>query len=353
MRDITLETTFYQMFTTRAFATGIPTTLAGTPVISAYEDNNVTQITAGVSLTVDFDGVTGLNLITVVATAANGFENGKSYALVVTTGTVATVSVVGEVVGEFTIGQSAAAVDLANGTDGLGAIKGVVDTIEGETDDIGVAGVGLSAIPWNAVWDAEVESEVTDALDVAVPGSPTAGSINERVKTMDDADIPGRLPAALVGGRIDASIGAVAAGVIAAASFAANALDAVWSTTIRLLTAGTNIVLAKGTGVTGFNDLSTAQVNAEVDTGISDARLDELVAATAGGTAPVDGSIMDEVMNKDASQTFDPTTDSLEAIRDNQSEAAAAVWDEALSDHETTGTAGKKLGDIPLRRIEI
>jgi hypothetical protein len=139
MRDITLGITFYHYFTTRAFATGIPTTLAGTPVISAYEDNNVTQITAGVSVTADFDSVTGLNLITVVATTGNGFENGKSYALVITTGTVGGVSVVGEVVGEFTIGQSAAAVDLANGTDGLGAIKTetaaiLVDTNELQTD---------------------------------------------------------------------------------------------------------------------------------------------------------------------------------------------------------------------------
>lgn len=38
----------------------------------------------------------------------------------------------------------------------------------------------------------------------------------------------------------------------------------VWSVAARLLTAGTNIVLAKGVGVTGFNDLSAAQVNAEV-----------------------------------------------------------------------------------------
>jgi hypothetical protein len=39
------------------------------------------------------------------------------------------------------------------------------------------------------------------------------------------------------------------------------------------LTAGTNIVLAKGTGITGFNDLSAAQVNAEVDTGLADVGL--------------------------------------------------------------------------------
>lgn len=36
--------------------------------------------------------------------------------------------------------------------------------IEAQTDDIGTAGAGLTAIPWNASWDAEVQSEVDDAL---------------------------------------------------------------------------------------------------------------------------------------------------------------------------------------------
>jgi len=133
MRDVTLETTFYTKFTSRAFATGIPTALVS-GVISAYEDANVTQITAGITLTASFDSVVGLNHVEVVATAANGFENGKTYSLVITTGTVDGVSVVGEVVEQFTIGQSAAAVDLANGTDGLGALKAIVDTLATAAD---------------------------------------------------------------------------------------------------------------------------------------------------------------------------------------------------------------------------
>lgn len=73
---------------------------------------------------------------------------------------------------------------------------------------------------------ADVNTEVDNALDTAVPGSPTANSINERVKTMDDANIPGRLPTSLVSGRMDSSVGAVAAGAIGAAAFAAGAIDA-------------------------------------------------------------------------------------------------------------------------------
>ncbi len=113
MRDIALEDTIYLRFTTRAFATGIPTTLAGTPVLSIYEENNLTQITAGVSVSVDYDSVTGLNQATIVATTGNGYEAGKSYDLVVTTGTVGGVSVVGEVVGSFTVGAVKAVADTA------------------------------------------------------------------------------------------------------------------------------------------------------------------------------------------------------------------------------------------------
>jgi hypothetical protein len=38
------------------------------------------------------------------------------------------------------------------------------NTIIGYTDDIGVAGIGLTAIPWNVAWDAEVQSEAEEAL---------------------------------------------------------------------------------------------------------------------------------------------------------------------------------------------
>lgn len=189
MRDVTLEDTFYVLFTTRQFSDGVPTTLSGTPVVSAYEDNSATQITSGITLGVDHDSVTGLNLLTIAATAANGFESGKSYALVITTGTVGGTSVVGEVVGEFTIESSAAAVDLANATDGLGAIKTetaaiVADTNELQTDDV----PGLIS-----------------ALDTVV----------DRVET-DTQDIQSRLPAALVGGRMDANVGAVSGDATAA-----------------------------------------------------------------------------------------------------------------------------------------
>lgn len=43
-------------------------------------------------------------------------------------------------------------------------IDGIVDDILVDTAVIGALGAGLTAIPWNANWDTEVESEVTDSL---------------------------------------------------------------------------------------------------------------------------------------------------------------------------------------------
>lgn len=103
---VPLGDTYYFKFTSRQFSTGAPFTLAGTPVISVYEENNLTQITAGVSVTADYDSVTGLNEVAIVATGGNGYEAGKYYDAVITTGTVDSVSVVGEVVKHFRIGPA-------------------------------------------------------------------------------------------------------------------------------------------------------------------------------------------------------------------------------------------------------
>lgn len=98
----------YCKFTTRD--AGVPTTLSGSPAISVYKDDSTTESTAGVTLTVDFDGRTGLNHVTIDTSADTTFyANGHHYELVITAGTVAGNSVVGEVVlpGGFDLSASA------------------------------------------------------------------------------------------------------------------------------------------------------------------------------------------------------------------------------------------------------
>lgn len=196
--DIALEQTFDIKFNTQDLSSPpVLTTFAGSPAFEIYEDNSTTQITGAVTLTVDFDGITGLNNLRVAATTANGFEEGKSYSVVCSAGTVDGNSMVGQVLFEFTIKRDAvnATADaikaktdslaftsgnlhvdvkawnevLLSSTDPFSTVVGNQTTINNNLGSlivtVGIAGNGLSAIPWNADWDAQVQSEVQDAIE--------------------------------------------------------------------------------------------------------------------------------------------------------------------------------------------
>lgn len=108
----------------------------------------------------------------------------------------------------------------------------------------------------------------------------------------------GGAPNALVSSRVDASVGAMASNTLTAAATAADYL---------------------------------AEVNAEVDTALADARLDELLAADSdidGAAPPTVGSVFHELMSKSTgSFTFDQTTDSLEAVRDKETDIETDTQD--------------------------
>lgn len=62
-------------------------------------------------------------------------------------------------------------------SDQLDTVTTNTSNIETDTQDlqtqIGTAGAGLTAVPWNSAWDAEVESECTDALNTYDPPTKT------------------------------------------------------------------------------------------------------------------------------------------------------------------------------------
>lgn len=197
--DFALSSNVDLHFTT-VNTSGVPTQLAGTPVVSAYPDNSTTQLTAGITLTVDFDTVTGLNHVRVAATGANGYAAGSTYTLVITTGTVSGSSVVGYVIGSFSIEARSA----------------LRPTTAGRTLD--VTATGEAGIDW-----ANIGGPTT-----TVNLSGTTVKTATDVET-DTADIQSRLPAALVSGRIDASVGAMAANTLTAAALAADAVTEIQS----------------------------------------------------------------------------------------------------------------------------
>ncbi len=113
----------------------------------------------------------------------------------------------------------------------------------------------------------------------------------------------------------------------------------------------TAVIGALGAGLTDLGGMSTAmkaEVNTEVDGSMVTYGLDHLVSASVTGTDIVDDSIIASMVSKEATADWDDfvnTTDSLQALRDNQSGATAgaiadAVWDEAQSGHTSVGTFG-------------
>jgi len=232
MRDITLAETIYPKFTTRAFASGIPTVLAGSPVISAYENDSATQITAGITLGVDHDSVIGLNMITVVATGANGFEAGKEYQLVITTGTVGGVSVVGEIVYEFTVDSSAAlkAVDLLNDVAATDIVSaGAITTSSGAVSSVTLTATTTALT--NVINSSSVVASVSGSVD-----SVTGDTKQTADHTAALADIP--------------TVAEFNARTLVAASYFDPAADAVANVTL----CATTTAVTNGVTVTTNND---------------------------------------------------------------------------------------------------
>jgi hypothetical protein len=100
--DITEDSTIRGSFNTRQ-ADGTPITLAGTPSLAVYKDAGTTESTAGVTLTVDFDSITGLHFFTIDTSADAFYATGSDYRVVIAAGTVDGTSVVGSEVGSFSI----------------------------------------------------------------------------------------------------------------------------------------------------------------------------------------------------------------------------------------------------------
>jgi|GEM_PF-1940887 len=176
------------------------------------------------------------------------------------------------------------------------------------------AGFALSTAGIKAIWD-----QATSALT-------TAGSIGKLLVDNINATISSR---------------------------SSHAASAVWSVATRLLTAGTNIVLAKGTGITGFSDPSAAAV--------ADAVWDENIVA-AHNTADTAGAILDDVKTKaDFKATGFATATALataQADLDNPSQYkatgfsthnAAAIW--AVATRALTDKAGFALSTAGIKAI--
>jgi hypothetical protein len=223
--DFDTSAVIYGKFTTTRPSTGAPFTLAGTPALSVYKDNSTTQSTTGVTLTADFDGVTGLNHFA-IDTSADGtfYSAGSFFEIVITTGTVDSVSAVGFVVASFTlrkdsslkpttagraldvsaggeagidwanIGSPTTAVNLsatnidvdqvvASVSGAVGSVTGAVGSVTGAVGSIGAGGITAASFAANAITAAKLDPDVTTELQA---GLATAAALATVDSIVDD-----------------------------------------------------------------------------------------------------------------------------------------------------------------------
>lgn len=308
--DYDASSVIYGKFTTYRPSTGAAYTLGGTPALSVYKDNSTTQSTTGVTLTADFDTVTGLNHFA-IDTSADGtfYSAGSFFDIVITTGTVDAVSVVGAVVASFTIRKDSS----------------LKPTTAGRTLDVSTGGEA--------------------GLDWANVGSPTTtvGLSGTTVKTATDvetdtADIQSRLPATLVSGRIDASVGAMATDVLTSTALAASAVTEIQ----------TGLSTLDAAGVRSAVGLASANLDTQL-TAIDD-YLDTELAAVKATTDKLDTALQ-AYGGSPTESTYQFTVHALELAPTGGSAPTAAaiadaVWDEARADHTSAGSFGQGAASV-------
>lgn len=185
-------------------------------------------------------------------------------------------------------------------------------------------------VPAN-VWDSYFGADLLQVDTREVGGTAqTAGDI-----MADTNDIQARLPAALVGGRMDASVGAMAANVVTAGAIADGAIDrATFAADTGLQTIRSNTAQAGAAGTITLDAAASAADDFYNDaiifitggTGVGQVRrIRDYVGATKVATI-----VPAWATNPDNTSTF--------AIL-----PAASAWDETLADHLDSGSTGAAL----------
>ncbi|TIP49645.1 MAG: hypothetical protein E5X77_10055 [Mesorhizobium sp.] len=258
--DLKTRKTGLTSFTVYRSRNGGTATIYTTPTITELSAANMPGVYC---LTVDED--------TTIASTSDAEE----YTVHITQASMAPVTRVIELFRRDTTSGRTQLVD-ANGRVDVGSLQGTVQTARD---------IGASVLLSSGTGTGQVSLA---AGVVAANATQIAGSAVNTASAQLGVNVVNAGGTAWNSGAITANT--FAAGAITAAKFAANALDAVWSTATRVLTAGTNIVLAKGTGVTGFNDLDAPGMRAAV--GLAAANLDTQLAALSGNDSTINTNVL-------------------------------------------------------------
>jgi len=277
-------------------ANGAAITRATNGTVSVYIGSSTTQLTTGVTDTEDFDSTTGLHHCSIDLSSSGTYAAG-SECQVVLSGATIDGQTVNAVLASFSIERSGGVLALLKGANGLAQIRTDIAGVQSDTDNI-----------------------------------------------------QGRLPAALVGGKMDANVGAVDNNAITAASLAADAgteiANAVWASGTRTITAldedsttlDLDATIRGAVGLAAANlDTQLGAIDTDVGSILDDTGTSGVVVATGSKTGyRLSATGVDDILD----ETVETGATLRESIRGHN----AALLGKA-SGLETTGVAFRNLAD--------
>jgi hypothetical protein len=257
----------------------------------------------------------------------------------VATGSAGAIPTTGSGANQIAVNGSGAVSTVVSVSGSVGSVVGAVGSVTGNVSGSVASVVGAVGSVTGAVGSVtgNVGGNVTGSV-----GSLTATAVQN---IWDDLTINNTVVGSvgkLIGDNLNAPVGN-------------NTPTNVWSFATRLLTAGTNIVLAKGTGITGFNDISAQNVwdvatsglttvgsiglklNTNVDTTIS-----SRMATFTYTTPPTSAAIATQVWSEPIPGTFAVGSAGAKL---NSASSAGDPWATALPGSYAAGTAGNILGN--------
>ena len=307
-----------------------------------YEDGSGTQITTAETLDNDFDSITGFHQLAIDLNDS-GFEAGKTYTVILTAGTVDSVSAVGRMVGVFSVGRYASAADvntaLVAGTVGtnVAAIKTKTDflpsatagaaggvfiagtnaattittsltttftgNLTGSIGSVGTNGITASSIDDDAIGADQIASSAIGAAEIS---TGAADEIADEV--WDEVLSSGHAVADSASVRLsDILVDTGTSGVLVSdgtgtgqISLSGGAVDTVVTTTTTgsVVAVGTGAITAASIATGAIDADSTAsdflaEINAEADTALTD--YGALKPTTAGRTLDINSTMEAQV----------------------------------------------------------
>lgn len=345
--DFDTSAVVYGKFTTYRPSTGATFTLGGTPALSVYKDNSTTQSTTGVTLTADFDSVTGLNHFA-IDTSADGtfYSAGSFFDIVITTGTVDSVSVTGSVVGSFTIRKNSAlkpataARTLA--VDASGRALSDVDTIKTNP----VVNGGTATFPTNATLASTTNITAAAGCAVSSIGNNVITAASIAADAITDAKVASDVTIASVTGAVGSVTGAVGSVTGAVGSVTGNVGGNVNGSVGSVVGAVGSVTGNVGGNVSGSVGSVVGAVGSV--TGLTAANLDVAVStrlATAGYTAPLDAAGTRSAVGL-ASANLDTQLGDLPTAAENAAAALTTAMTESYRADGATGTLAQLLYEI-------